>query len=694
MTLTNASRLTDLANDSRIDLDSYAKLYTRTSAAIRDYGLEAGTAEVVTSTLSKALKLGGASASEQASTITQFSQALQKGKLDGDEFRTVMENAGVVQELLAKRLGVTKGRIIELAAEGKLKIRDLVGAMTDGKDAIDRIFRALPQTIDEAFVVLNNSVTRYVGSLDKTFGITTSVTGATAFLARNIETLGDAALVTAAAVLSIAAPRVLFALGSMGVAAAAAANPIGLLLAAVGGGAAAFHLFRDDIKLTADGVVSLRDKVDGLREAIDQANQVRLNVARSAMPSTMEGFGVEADAQTGDIRANADIAARQIAVGREFARSTTTELPERKALAEAADKGKRNAYDRETASLLKKIEAVQAEARVIGESAAVQERARSVQALLTAAREAEIELTPERLAAMDQLAGRYADVASQVAYLNALQGARDSTKALQDEIDLIGKTGFELARARQEQELHNAAKKAGITLGPEQLAEIDRLAKERAVREQTLETMNKIQAISQDAIKGFISDLREGKSAAEALGGTLNKIADKLIDMATNDLVGAALGGLNGGKGGAGGGLGGLLAGLFGGGTGASGPFATTLAPFAGGGIAANGMRKFARGGVSNRAAIFGEAGPEAAVPLPDGRRIPVDLRMPQMPQSQAGSSGAVSVTVSPVFHVQNGTADGIDKLKGEIVPLMRQVAKTEIAVLFDRNAKFSRMKG
>ena len=34
------------------------------------------------------------------------------------------------------------------------------------------------------------------------------------------------------------------------------------------------------------------------------------------------------------------------------------------------------------------------------------------------------------------------------------------------------------------------------------------------------------------------------------------------------------------------------------------------------------------RSGVSRQTAIFGEAGPEAAVPLPDGRTIPVTLRM------------------------------------------------------------------
>lgn len=51
---------------------------------------------------------------------------------------------------------------------------------------------------------------------------------------------------------------------------------------------------------------------------------------------------------------------------------------------------------------------------------------------------------------------------------------------------------------------------------------------------------------------------------------------------------------------------------------------------FANGGIAAYGkpvdIPRFAGGGISNSAAIFGEAGPEAAVPLPDGRNIPVKM--------------------------------------------------------------------
>ncbi|MFP5078318.1 hypothetical protein ACLE20_13500 [Rhizobium sp. YIM 134829] len=56
--------------------------------------------------------------------------------------------------------------------------------------------------------------------------------------------------------------------------------------------------------------------------------------------------------------------------------------------------------------------------------------------------------------------------------------------------------------------------------------------------------------------------------------------------------------------------------------------------------ILGGGVGLFAKGGISDRPAIFGEAGPEAAVPLPDGRRIPVDLR---------GRDKSPSMTFAPV---------------------------------------------
>lgn len=50
----------------------------------------------------------------------------------------------------------------------------------------------------------------------------------------------------------------------------------------------------------------------------------------------------------------------------------------------------------------------------------------------------------------------------------------------------------------------------------------------------------------------------------------------------------------------------------------------------------------FSKGGISSSPAIFGEKGPEAAVPLPDGRTIPVTLKLPDF-----GSAGTANDTDS-----------------------------------------------
>lgn len=137
----------------------------------------------------------------------------------------------------------------------------------------------------------------------------------------------------------------------------------------------------------------------------------------------------------------------------------------------------------------------------------------------------------------------------------------------------------------------------------------ERLAESQA---KVAESLSQSAAFGKDVLGGIIRDLREGKTAAEALSGALDKVADRLLDMALNSLF-------DGSKAGSGGGvLGGLFKFLF----------AKNGGVFAGG--RSQPLPMMAKGGVANGPAIISEYGQaEAAVPLPDGRRIPVDLRMP-----------------------------------------------------------------
>ncbi len=144
--------------------------------------------------------------------------------------------------------------------------------------------------------------------------------------------------------------------------------------------------------------------------------------------------------------------------------------------------------------------------------------------------------------------------------------------------------------------------------------------------------------------------------------------------MAINNLVTAAFGGPTGN---ATAGGGGSILGMFG---------------LAEGGVFTPGqglrsLPRYAGGGVSRRAAIFGEAGPEAAVPLPDGRRIPVDLRM----GAKASAGSGASINISNVFNVQNGTPEGVNRMRQDIVPVIRDTVRREVGNMFDRERRFTK---
>lgn len=112
-----------------------------------------------------------------------------------------------------------------------------------------------------------------------------------------------------------------------------------------------------------------------------------------------------------------------------------------------------------------------------------------------------------------------------------------------------------------------------------------------------------------DSSKETIKGLNALGNGAGGLGSSLEQFGSALSQFPAAPKAG-------------GGGIGGWLSSLFGGAfvpNGAQAQFAVNWA--AGGGVGL-----FAGGGISDRPAIFGEAGPEAAVPLPDGRRIPVQL--------------------------------------------------------------------
>lgn len=140
-------------------------------------------------------------------------------------------------------------------------------------------------------------------------------------------------------------------------------------------------------------------------------------------------------------------------------------------------------------------------------------------------------------------------------------GQREQIAALEQEVALIWQSADVRERLvavmRAEQEL----KRQGIPLtsaeGQAYVANAATIAGLNTVKDSLVD----IQSLGRDALKGFIGDLRAGKSGAEALQNALSRVLDKMLDMALNSLFGSK-GGFN---------LGSLFGSWFGGnGTGGS----------------------------------------------------------------------------------------------------------------------------
>ena len=167
------------AQDARTSMDDFATTFLKVQLSTERYGLSTEQAVQVTNTLAKAMVVGGATASETASVMLQFSQALSKGKLDGDEFRSVMENSPVLMRALAKEAGKTMGVVnagqkdlMKWSKEGKLTFDILLNTLLNASGEIGSKFEKTNETLNQSFTKLSNTWAIFVNDVAQESGLT------------------------------------------------------------------------------------------------------------------------------------------------------------------------------------------------------------------------------------------------------------------------------------------------------------------------------------------------------------------------------------------------------------------------------------------------------------------------------------------------------------------------------------------
>ncbi len=130
--------------------------YTDTAAAVAKLGLLAGKAfknndEIIafTELMNKNFIVGGASATEQASAMYQLTQAMSSGRLQGDEYVSIIENAPLLAKSIEdymRNVQKAKGTMKDWSSKGLLTSNVIKAALFKTADEIEKRLNDIPIT--------------------------------------------------------------------------------------------------------------------------------------------------------------------------------------------------------------------------------------------------------------------------------------------------------------------------------------------------------------------------------------------------------------------------------------------------------------------------------------------------------------------------------------------------------------------
>lgn len=110
--------------------------------------------------IQKVFAIGGASKEAQKNAMLQLTQGLASGQLQGDEFRSIAENAPMIENIIAKSMGVSRGELKKLASEGKITADVIKNAIMNNMPEIEKQFESLPKTWGDHMQSIKNKAIR------------------------------------------------------------------------------------------------------------------------------------------------------------------------------------------------------------------------------------------------------------------------------------------------------------------------------------------------------------------------------------------------------------------------------------------------------------------------------------------------------------------------------------------------------
>ena len=108
--------------------------------------------------LNKQFKISGASIQESSAAMYQLTQAMAAGKLQGDEFRSIMENAPLLAQSIANEMGLSVGQLKEMSSQGLITADIIKNALLGSAEETNEKFSEIPMTFAEVGQSIQNQL--------------------------------------------------------------------------------------------------------------------------------------------------------------------------------------------------------------------------------------------------------------------------------------------------------------------------------------------------------------------------------------------------------------------------------------------------------------------------------------------------------------------------------------------------------
>lgn len=106
--------------------------------------------------MGKAFAVSGAGTAERQAGMHQLTQAMASGRLQGDEFVSINENAPLLAKAIADAMGVSRGELKKLSSDGAITADIIKASLFKATDEIESKFKSLPMTFGQSMTALKN----------------------------------------------------------------------------------------------------------------------------------------------------------------------------------------------------------------------------------------------------------------------------------------------------------------------------------------------------------------------------------------------------------------------------------------------------------------------------------------------------------------------------------------------------------